>query len=184
MVAPAKEHGDAASKDIEPRLLLFDHQHTPHLKPSTFPEEGIEGVLVSYKCGGYDGFSLVVGGRCSEEEGGLTTVAPANGDGYGYSQASSSSCSTRRHRHQRTPSPLPPRKRHRHGSEEDEREKEKQRAAVSDFIDGIAKEQLDKKPEADNVESNVGDGGAGGGTDEDEIEMMKKLGIPLGFDSS
>lgn len=55
---------------------------------------------------------------------------------------------------------------------------------MSDFVDGIARQQLEK---------GVGNGNSGGGGDgvvegavgdEDEIEMMKKLGIPVGFDST
>lgn len=62
---------------------------------------------------------------------------------------------------------------------DDEKERQK---AVSDFVDGIAKEQHKQKKNKDSV---------GGGevveeavADEDEIEMMKKLGIPVGFDST
>lgn len=49
---------------------------------------------------------------------------------------------------------------------------------VSDFVDGIAKEQQQKHKDSG--------GGAEGenGMDEDEMEMMKKLGIPIGFDST
>lgn len=88
--------------------------------------------------------------------------------------------SHRRHRHQRTPSSSPPRKRHRPESDDD-REREKQRAAVFDFVDGIAREQLEKN-ESDNHDNGMGEGG--GLMDEDEMEMMKKLGIPTGFDST
>lgn len=48
-----------------------------------------------------------------------------------------------------------------------------------DFVDGIAREKLEKK-ESDNNDNGVGEGGM----DEDEMEMMKKLGIPTGFDST
>ena len=45
---------------------------------------------------------------------------------------------------------------------------------VSDFVDGIAKEQQQKqKDNGDEVEVN-----------EDEMEMMKMMGIPTGFDST
>ncbi|KAB2600154.1 U4/U6.U5 small nuclear ribonucleoprotein 27 kDa protein-like [Pyrus ussuriensis x Pyrus communis] len=69
-----------------------------------------------------------------------------------------------------------PRKRQRRESTvEDERERQK--AAVLDLVEGITKEQkTQQKPSSD------GDGGEG--MDEDEIEMMKKLGIPTGFDST
>ena len=53
---------------------------------------------------------------------------------------------------------------------------------VSDFVDGIAKEQQLKQKD------NGGGGGGGAegedAMDEDEMEMMKKLGIPIGFDST
>ncbi|KAF7838032.1 U4/U6.U5 small nuclear ribonucleoprotein 27 kDa protein [Senna tora] len=77
----------------------------------------------------------------------------------------------RRQYHHRTPSPEPHRKRHRRESTaEDNRDTQK---AVSDFVDGIAKEQQQKHK--DNGE---------GAMDEDEMEMMKKLGIPTGFDTT
>jgi U4/U6.U5 tri-snRNP-associated protein 3 len=45
---------------------------------------------------------------------------------------------------------------------------------VSDFVDGIAKEQQEKQKEnGEEVEMN-----------EDEMEMMKMMGIPTGFDST
>ncbi|KAJ6435484.1 hypothetical protein OIU84_000635 [Salix udensis] len=88
--------------------------------------------------------------------------------------------SHRRHRHQRTPSSSPSRKRHRPESEDD-REREKQGAAALDFVDGIAREKLEKK-ESDKNDNGVGEGGSL--MDEDEMEMMKKLGIPTGFDST
>lgn len=49
---------------------------------------------------------------------------------------------------------------------------------MSDFVEGIAKEQ--------KTQPNQGGDGGGGeeGVDEDEIEMMKKMGIPVGFDST
>ncbi|CAN1229065.1 U4/U6.U5 small nuclear ribonucleoprotein 27 kDa protein [Linum grandiflorum] len=83
--------------------------------------------------------------------------------------------SHRRHRHQRTPSPSPPRKRHRHEPEE-EREKDRQRSA--DFVDGIS-----KRKENNGGVAAEGDGN-GAEMNEDEIEMMKMLGIPTGFDST
>ena len=49
---------------------------------------------------------------------------------------------------------------------------------MSDFVDEIAKEQQQKKENNDNENEN-GDAG-----EEDEMEMMKKLGIPVGFDST
>jgi U4/U6.U5 tri-snRNP-associated protein 3 len=45
---------------------------------------------------------------------------------------------------------------------------------VSDFVDGIAKEQQEKQKEnGEEVEMN-----------EDEMEMMKMMGIPTGYDST
>ena len=73
----------------------------------------------------------------------------------------------------------PPRKRHRHGSEDREKDKQK---VVSDFVDEIAKEQQQKKENNKN-ENEDGDGDGDGG-EEDEMEMMEKLGIPVGFDST
>lgn len=54
---------------------------------------------------------------------------------------------------------------------------------VSDFVDGIAKEQQQKHKDNDGGGGNVGAEGENG-MDEDEMEMMKKLGIPIGFDST
>ncbi|RVW59514.1 hypothetical protein CK203_100718 [Vitis vinifera] len=63
---------------------------------------------------------------------------------------------------------------------EDE-EKERQRAAVvSDFVDGIAKEQ--QKQRGTSEGGDVGGGDAE--MDADEIELMKKMGIPCTFDST
>ncbi|KAF2309446.1 hypothetical protein GH714_002603 [Hevea brasiliensis] len=66
----------------------------------------------------------------------------------------------------------------------------KHNQAVSDFLDGIAREQMERI----GNNNTSGDGGGEGGegevevegslVDEDEIEMMKKLGIPIGFDST
>lgn len=60
---------------------------------------------------------------------------------------------------------------------DDEKERQK---AVSDFVDGIAKEQHKQKKNKDGGGEVVEEAVA----DEDEIEMMKKLGIPVGFDST
>lgn len=46
---------------------------------------------------------------------------------------------------------------------------------VSDFVDGIAKEQQQQKQKENGEEVDV---------NEDEIEMMKMMGIPVGFDST
>lgn len=46
---------------------------------------------------------------------------------------------------------------------------------VSDFVDGIAKEQQQQKQKDNGEEVDV---------NEDEIEMMKMMGIPVGFDST
>lgn len=57
---------------------------------------------------------------------------------------------------------------------------------MSDFLDGIAREQLEKIGNNNNS-AGGGDREAeveGSLVDEDEIEMMKKLGIPAGFDST
>ncbi|KAL6189111.1 hypothetical protein ACLB2K_040501 [Fragaria x ananassa] len=75
----------------------------------------------------------------------------------------------RRHHHHRSPSPESRKRARREPTVEAEKDRQK---AVSEFVEGIAKEQ-----------QNNG-GGEGGGADEDEIEMMKKLGIPVGFDST
>lgn len=50
-------------------------------------------------------------------------------------------------------------------------------------MDEIAKEQQLKKDSENNSNSNNGGDGMND-VDEDEIEMMKKLGIPVGFDST
>lgn len=50
---------------------------------------------------------------------------------------------------------------------------------MSDFVDGIVREQLEKKDSTDDNNNGQGDA-----VDEDEMEMMKKLGIPSGFDST
>lgn len=50
-------------------------------------------------------------------------------------------------------------------------------------MDEIAKEQQLKKDGENNSNSNNGGDGMND-VDEDEIEMMKKLGIPVGFDST
>ncbi|MCI44450.1 U4/U6.U5 small nuclear ribonucleoprotein 27 kDa protein-like, partial [Trifolium medium] len=50
-----------------------------------------------------------------------------------------------RRRHHRTPSPDPPRKRHRRDSVDDDHKETKK--VVSDFVDGIAKEQQEKQNE-------------------------------------
>ena len=76
--------------------------------------------------------------------------------------------------------PSRPQKRHQHESD-DNREREKQRAAVSDFVDGIAREKLEKKGSDNNDNAGMREGG--GLLDEDEIKMMKQLGIPTGFNS-
>lgn len=63
---------------------------------------------------------------------------------------------------------------------------------VADFVDGIAKEQKKKKSdrkeerEKSQGNENGGEGGGSGGEvgEDEEIEMMKKLGIPVGFDST
>lgn len=46
---------------------------------------------------------------------------------------------------------------------------------VSDFVDGIAKEQKQQKVAENGEEVEV---------NEDELEMMKMMGIPVGFDST
>lgn len=55
-------------------------------------------------------------------------------------------------------------------------------------MDGIAKEQQKQKKKNKDKENVSGSGGVGEGgeemMDEDEIEMMKKFGIPVGFDST
>lgn len=76
----------------------------------------------------------------------------------------------RRHHHHRSPSPESRKRQRREPTVEDEKDRQK---AVSDFVEGIAKEQQKQT-------SNSG----GEGVDEDEIEMMKKFGIPVGFDST
>ncbi|KAJ9689433.1 hypothetical protein PVL29_014896 [Vitis rotundifolia] len=94
------------------------------------------------------------------------------------SRSRSADRSRRRHRSHRTPSPSTPRKRHRRGEDE---EKERQRAAVvSDFVDGIAKEQ--QKQRGTSEGGDVGGGDAE--MDADEVELMKKMGIPCTFDST
>lgn len=80
----------------------------------------------------------------------------------------------RSHRH--PPSP----KRRRRSDSTDERERQK---VVSDFVDGIVKEQQQKHKDKDNANGGA-DGHVEEGVDEDELEMMKKLGIPIGFDST
>lgn len=67
-------------------------------------------------------------------------------------------------------------------------DKNSERKVVSDFVDGIAKEQKKKKhnnkgEKKDERDKNSNLNGEEGGED-DEIEMMKKLGIPVGFDST
>jgi U4/U6.U5 tri-snRNP-associated protein 3 len=76
--------------------------------------------------------------------------------------------------------PSSPRKRYQHESD-DNRERKKQRAVVSDFVDGITREQLEKKESDNNDNAGIREGG--GLMDEDEIEMMKQLGIPTRLDS-
>jgi U4/U6.U5 tri-snRNP-associated protein 3 len=76
--------------------------------------------------------------------------------------------------------PSPPRKRYQHKSD-DNRERKKQRAVVSNFVDGITREQLEKKESDNNDNAGIREGG--GLIDEDEIEMMKQLGIPIKLDS-
>lgn len=51
---------------------------------------------------------------------------------------------------------------------------------MSDFVDGIVREKQKQQKDGGAGE------GEGGGVemDADEIEMMKKLGIPVGFDST
>lgn len=51
---------------------------------------------------------------------------------------------------------------------------------MSDFVDGIAKEHQ-KQQQRQSAGDDAGDEE---GMNEDEIEMMKKLGIPVGFDST
>lgn len=51
---------------------------------------------------------------------------------------------------------------------------------VSEFVDGIVKEQKKKKEGGGEEEEEA----AAAVVDSDEIEMMKKLGIPVGFDST
>ncbi|XAR72386.1 hypothetical protein NMG60_11019007 [Bertholletia excelsa] len=93
--------------------------------------------------------------------------------------------SGRRHlHHRRTPSPDLPRKRHKRGEEDSNNERQRAAAAVSDFVDGIAREHKQQ-----NGSGNLGglageEGGGDGEMDANEIEMMKKLGIPVGFDST
>ncbi|PSR78943.1 U4/U6.U5 small nuclear ribonucleoprotein [Actinidia chinensis var. chinensis] len=87
--------------------------------------------------------------------------------------------SGRRHAHHRSPSPDPPRKRQKH---EDDKDRKRAAAAVSDFVDGIAKEQ--KKQHKGSADEGVGADVVDGEMDADEIEMMKKFGIPVGFDST
>lgn len=57
---------------------------------------------------------------------------------------------------------------------------------MSEFVDGIAREQQKKgSTTAEGGGGEEGGGGVGyGEMDADEIEMMKKLGIPVGFDST
>lgn len=94
------------------------------------------------------------------------------------SRSRSADRARRRHRGQRTPSPSPPRKRHRRGEDE---EKERQRAAVvSDFVDGIAKEQQKQRGTSEGGHASGGDVEM----DADEMELMKKMGIPCTFDST
>lgn len=93
----------------------------------------------------------------------------------------------RRHHHHRTPSPESRKRHRRESAPDDERERQK---AVSDFVDGIAKEQQKQKRPSDNgsggeAEEDKGGGGGGEvGPNEDEIEMMRMMGIPVGFDST
>lgn len=95
----------------------------------------------------------------------------------------SRSRSTDKHRssrrsHHRTPSPDQSRKRRKHS--------EDTATVVSEFVDGIVKEKQQQKNSKD-VEMVEDDGenvGGGGEMDESEIEMMKMMGIPVGFDST
>lgn len=84
-----------------------------------------------------------------------------------------------------------PRKRHRreddpHRHDDDVRDRRHFPAtAVSDFVDSIVKEQKDRAGSGEI--QGVAAGGGGGDRaemDADEIEMMKKMGIPVGFDST
>ncbi|KAK7316122.1 hypothetical protein VNO77_34855 [Canavalia gladiata] len=70
----------------------------------------------------------------------------------------------------------PSRKHHWRDSIEDEHKETKK--AVTEFMDGIVKEQQQKQKE------NGRGGGGESGMNEDELEMMKMLGIPIGFDST
>jgi U4/U6.U5 tri-snRNP-associated protein 3 len=60
---------------------------------------------------------------------------------------------------------------------DDDSDKNLAAAAVSEFVDGIVKEQQQKqKGGGGEIEEEV--------VDADEIEMMKKFGIPVGFEST
>ncbi|KAL0681881.1 hypothetical protein Bca4012_048728 [Brassica carinata] len=83
-----------------------------------------------------------------------------------------------RHHRRRTPSPSPSRKRPRESSVDDERNRKK---AASDSVHEIAKEPAKKN---DKQPSGGGEAAEEEGMDVNEIEMMKMLGIPTGFDST
>lgn len=95
---------------------------------------------------------------------------------------------SRRHQHQQR-SKTPEHRRRKRDRERDEYDEKK---VVADFVDGIAKEQQQqkkkKKRKTSENDNNGGSGGEGEGVEgdgeDDEIEMMKKLGIPTGFDST
>ncbi|XP_077220713.1 U4/U6.U5 small nuclear ribonucleoprotein [Tasmannia lanceolata] len=82
---------------------------------------------------------------------------------------------SRRH-YNRSPSPDPYRKHRRR--EEDDKDRHRTAVAVSEFVDSIAKEQQKKHA------SDPPDAAVDADVDPDELEMMKTMGIPVGFDST
>ncbi|KAI3932588.1 hypothetical protein MKW98_012559 [Papaver atlanticum] len=81
---------------------------------------------------------------------------------------------SRRHHH-RDRSPSQERK---HRRDDNKQRRDSSVDIVSEFVDGIVREQDEKKaPTEDGNEGEIM-------MDNDEIEMMKKLGMPVGFDST
>ncbi|XP_026457693.1 U4/U6.U5 small nuclear ribonucleoprotein 27 kDa protein-like [Papaver somniferum] len=82
---------------------------------------------------------------------------------------------SRRHHHHRDRSPSQERK---HRRDDNKQRRDSSVDIVSEFVDGIVREQDEKK--APNEDGNEGEIMM----DNDEIELMKKLGMPVGFDST